>query len=460
MVSVSGVDISHWQNGTIDYAKAKKAGVKWLYHKATEGTTYKDPNYAKRRAEAKANGLPFGAYHFARPKIGSATAEAKWFVKNASPKAGDMIPMLDLEVNDTKMTKAQLTGWVGNFLAELNKHKLKAVIYTPFDLNKSFGCLLWVARYNDSMIPPKVPEPWKTWDIWQFSNGELGKPDTIPGIGKCDINTARTGFDPLKSMRIAQPVPVKQLTLQHSSMQFSDSDSQHLHDAIEVFKTGNDVITGTEAGPGAGNLTKVLKAQATKAGYYFYIAPRQGNWIAVRKSLIPAGTIPRWGYQKVLSSSGATGDKYGPYSERGIVFATFRVAGLGRITVGTGHLLTKGRTREQTPAGPLNHYDLNTKYTRAIGNWAKQWGASTDLVFFNADMNMDDKAVDVFRGQPLTTVWDELKKYPDTGHGTLDVIASYDLDGRVAAATAKVLPLGLFSDHRTIEATFNVQKLN
>jgi lysozyme len=64
---VDGVDISHHQNGKLDLARAKKAGVKFLYHKATEGETYKDPNYDKRRAEAKAAGIPFGGYHFARP---------------------------------------------------------------------------------------------------------------------------------------------------------------------------------------------------------------------------------------------------------------------------------------------------------------------------------------------------------------------------------------------------------
>ena len=46
------VDTSRYQDYRIDFAAAKKAGVKGQYHKATEGATYRDPDYASRRADA------------------------------------------------------------------------------------------------------------------------------------------------------------------------------------------------------------------------------------------------------------------------------------------------------------------------------------------------------------------------------------------------------------------------
>ena len=65
-----GVDVSHWQ-GTIDWAKVKVAGKRFAYIKATESTDFVDNMYATNRAQAKAQGIKVGAYHFARPSTTS-----------------------------------------------------------------------------------------------------------------------------------------------------------------------------------------------------------------------------------------------------------------------------------------------------------------------------------------------------------------------------------------------------
>ena len=89
---VHGADISHHQTQTLDLKAAMKAGLQWLYHKATEGDTMVDDHYKARRALAKKAGLPFGAYHFARPEKSDAVAEAKRFLKVAAPVPGDLRP--------------------------------------------------------------------------------------------------------------------------------------------------------------------------------------------------------------------------------------------------------------------------------------------------------------------------------------------------------------------------------
>ena len=43
------------------------AGKKFAFMKASEGTKYVDPTYATNRAQANANGIKVGAYHFAKP---------------------------------------------------------------------------------------------------------------------------------------------------------------------------------------------------------------------------------------------------------------------------------------------------------------------------------------------------------------------------------------------------------
>lgn len=188
---VDGVDISHYQAGALDLAAAKRAGVRWLFHKATEGTSYKDPGYGQRRAQAKAAGLPFGAYHFARPSGGAADgiAEAKFFLSYAKPVPGDMRPMLDLEVNGG-LGQSALTAWVGAFVGEVHRVTGQApFIYTHFNLDRHFDCPLWVARYSNANAAPVVPKPWASWAVWQFSNGVYGAPTSVPGLGHVDLNT-------------------------------------------------------------------------------------------------------------------------------------------------------------------------------------------------------------------------------------------------------------------------------
>lgn len=187
------IDLSNWQKGiTIVWPDAKKAGVKFLYHKATEGTTYADPMYPGRRAEAKQHGVPFGAYHFAHPAVGNAKAEAEHFLSVAKPVGGDMMPALDLEVNEHNMSTDELTLWVHTWFETVFKALKvnKGWLYTRYNLaSKPKGVKLWVARYNDSNAAPIVPRPFRVWGAWQFTDGKYGVPSSVPGVGRVDADT-------------------------------------------------------------------------------------------------------------------------------------------------------------------------------------------------------------------------------------------------------------------------------
>lgn len=188
--SVDGIDISHHQAGKLDLAGAKKRGLRWLYHKATEGSSYKDPNYPTRRAEAKRALIPFGAYHFASADKGDAAEEARFFLAYATPKPGDLRPVLDLETKEG-LSPGGIRTWAKTFLRTVEKETgVKPIIYTPFDFGAADdGYLLWRPRYNDSNTPPEFK-----WDIWQFSNGVYGVPNSYPGFGHVDLNVMRSGL--------------------------------------------------------------------------------------------------------------------------------------------------------------------------------------------------------------------------------------------------------------------------
>ena len=212
--SLDGVDTSHHQSGRIDVKAAQAAGVRFWYAKATEGTTFIDKTYRKRMREARAAGMPVGAYHFARPDGGDAAAEARFFLEHADIRLGDMLPMLDLEQMED-LSLDELTAWTGTWVTTVkrtlaaNGLRAKPIIYTRFNLTDGFGCMLWVARYSDDFREPSIPRPWQRAVIWQHSNGKTGPVKNTPGFGPVDANALHPDV-PLSALRVrpvSKPAP-------------------------------------------------------------------------------------------------------------------------------------------------------------------------------------------------------------------------------------------------------------
>lgn len=196
-VKASVADLSHFQSGQLDFAAAAKAGIQAFVHKVTDGVSFVDDLYTRRRAEAarEAFKVHWGAYHFARPEKSTGKAQAQFMLRHAGAiGAGDVQAVLDLEKTGG-LGIAQLTDWAGSWVEEEKKETgALPMIYTPFSLQETFGCRLWVARYSDAMTPPHIPAPWNDkYALWQFSNGVYGHPDMIPGLGHVDLSTFGAG---------------------------------------------------------------------------------------------------------------------------------------------------------------------------------------------------------------------------------------------------------------------------
>jgi hypothetical protein len=75
-------------------AAVARAGKKFAFMKASEDTWYVDPTYPTNKAQAKANGIAVGAYHFAQPSTaaGNATAQADHFIDTANPSTASCCP--------------------------------------------------------------------------------------------------------------------------------------------------------------------------------------------------------------------------------------------------------------------------------------------------------------------------------------------------------------------------------
>lgn len=97
--SVLGFDISHYQS-SVDFSSAyNDGGLRFVYIKATEGTTYKDPAFSSHYTGATNAGFIRGGYHFASG-TGDGSQEANFFLANGGGWSNDgrTLPgMLDLE---------------------------------------------------------------------------------------------------------------------------------------------------------------------------------------------------------------------------------------------------------------------------------------------------------------------------------------------------------------------------
>lgn len=235
--------------------------------------------------------------------------------------------------------------------------------------------------------------------------------------------------------------PYLDLTMVHASLQFSDTAEQKRADVERIFKHGADILTGTESGEKP--LSGLVKDAAKRYGYKVH--QWRECWVAVRKDIAVKGSWVK-GDVFVIDNDALRGTRG---HDRGFPWLSFEHVTLGRITVAAGHYPTGGRH-----PGGLNYW-INRKYAEALGDWARKHGKGTGIVFYGGDQNMLDNKVDTFFAEPLTSVQDELGKYPNTGHGPIDVIASYDGDRRVRAVSLRKLRRG-HSDHLPIEAVYRV----
>lgn len=187
---LSGIDVSVYQ-GQIDWAAVKDSGsVDFAYAKATEGANEIDPAFARNQQVCAERGIPFGAYHFFHPEIDGET-QARHFLTVAKPKVGQLIPMVDVEI-DSGCSPAEIIEQ----LAKFDRYcegilKAKIIIYTDYGFWQSnvngsdafSGHQLWIAEYNHDK-QPTLPNGWSDWAIWQHSSS-----GSVPGIvGDVDLD--------------------------------------------------------------------------------------------------------------------------------------------------------------------------------------------------------------------------------------------------------------------------------
>lgn len=173
---IQGMDVARYQ-GAIDYSRARAAGIRFVYMKATEGNDYLDPNFKANWAKARDAGMAHGAYHF-MTWCSRAADQARWFVRNVPSEPDALPPVLDLEWNHdssckAKFSRADMLDKIHLMLDAMEKHTGKVpVIYTDVTFNRDvldgehFENPFWV-RSTAAEPPERYGS--RHWMFWQWT---------------------------------------------------------------------------------------------------------------------------------------------------------------------------------------------------------------------------------------------------------------------------------------------------
>lgn len=173
-----GIDVSGWQ-GSINYAEVKNSGIEIVYMKASEGTNFIDPYFNQNYANAKANGLKVGFYHYLIARSNEeAIQEARFFVSVISGKEPDCKLAMDFE-SFGNLSVEEINQIGITFVRTVENLSGKEVIIysnTNDATNVFSGELtnypLWVAQYEVEQPTPNGK--WSTWAGWQYTDvGEI-----------------------------------------------------------------------------------------------------------------------------------------------------------------------------------------------------------------------------------------------------------------------------------------------
>ncbi len=208
--AVEGTDVSNLttENGTIDWADVRSAGMDFVGILAVDGATVVNADYASDVSGAFGQGLYVMPYVVADPLSGKEDTGADQFnaawptIESATPAyapGGQYLPIvLDLEAQPAvtssacyNLSQSQMQQWIASFVKTAQSTAdVTPIIYAdpswwqtcvgssnPFTKDP-----LWIADYGVSS--PAIPAGWPSYTFWQETDT-----DTISGIpGGADLD--------------------------------------------------------------------------------------------------------------------------------------------------------------------------------------------------------------------------------------------------------------------------------
>jgi len=180
-----GNDISHYQ--TVNWTTYKN-NTNFVIIKATEGNGYTDTSFASFRTNARANNIPLGYYHFARPDLGNTPQQEADYFCNLIDSSGG-IQVGEIVCLDYEVSYGDPVNWCKEWMDIVKAHYGGRI--TPFIyLNQSHttgynwtsvvnaGYLLWLASYTGNPnINTGNTGAWSSMTMQQWTSSQ-----SVPGL--------------------------------------------------------------------------------------------------------------------------------------------------------------------------------------------------------------------------------------------------------------------------------------
>jgi GH25 family lysozyme M1 (1,4-beta-N-acetylmuramidase) len=179
-----GLDVSDHQS-RVNWARVRSEGAQFAYIKATQGTHFVNPDFARQYNGSYRAGLIRGAYHFALPNRSGGAAQARFFTAHGGAWSADgrTLPgALDIEPNPYGsycygMSHHAMVSWITGFTDTYHARTGRwPVIYTTANWwanctgdYAGFAHLdpLWLASMRAG--GGRLPGGWRYFTIWQYA---------------------------------------------------------------------------------------------------------------------------------------------------------------------------------------------------------------------------------------------------------------------------------------------------
>lgn len=187
-----GIDVAKW-NGTIDWAKVKKAGIEFAVLKVIDKSNKTEESFIRNYAGATAQGLPVDVYNYLYTTTESSAITAAKAVVNtlAGRKVGKV--WADVEDACLKNKSIQLIRIINTYKAVIEAAGYEFGVYTGLSFYNSYikpyreyiDCEFWIARYPSTKEmsitsrPAASKKPSIFHVLWGWQYSSHGK---VPGI--------------------------------------------------------------------------------------------------------------------------------------------------------------------------------------------------------------------------------------------------------------------------------------
>jgi hypothetical protein len=154
-IDVSSNNSSNWEDDAWDYC--------WV--KATEGKSYKNPDYAHQTGVVRNRDKVLGHYHWLND--GDVMKQVDWFCDQSDVRPGDLIAC-DWE-DPSNPTTAQKDEWIRTIQHEFPDSMVGLYCnkdwWINHDTSSFFGNYLWIANYTSADNPGIKAD----WTFWQYT---------------------------------------------------------------------------------------------------------------------------------------------------------------------------------------------------------------------------------------------------------------------------------------------------